>query len=348
MSLVDHRKHSVTEQYDSAQPLQMPGMGVLDHTVEQLPFPDNSPLPVVTMSSIQPLQPQQQFSSRTTQALIDTSTSLAVARQQTDTNGIPHTTRQLPEVSTGTLVPLAKSNTTALRQPVIIRGSGYHGNRKDKQPEKTPVRRRIMIQLAVTALLIFIVLGTLVAVTPADSQGHGTPGIFSPILNVINTKGNNTALLPQQAATATAVTQDGYDPGPNTGQYAGVQAPPAGGSGSLNRFFYGQCTYWANMRYHELTGVWVPWLGNANQWVAGAYQYGWVVSGEPHVPSIIVLMGGVQGASPYYGHVAIVEKINADGTVYTSNWNWAGNWARTTYVNFTPGKGVYFVWAPGH
>jgi surface antigen len=32
-------------------------------------------------------------------------------------------------------------------------------------------------------------------------------------------------------------------------------------------------------------------------------------------------MPGTQGAS-IYGHVAVVESINADGTVHTSNMNW--------------------------
>jgi surface antigen len=117
--------------------------------------------------------------------------------------------------------------------------------------------------------------------------------------------------------------------------------------GDLNRFAYGQCTYWANLRYHELTGYWVPWQGDAYQWVAGAEQYGWIVSSQPHVPSIIVLQPGVQGASSY-GHVAVVERINPDGSVYTSNYNWYANggWNRLSYATFYPGPGVAFVWHP--
>jgi surface antigen len=163
-------------------------------------------------------------------------------------------------------------------------------------------------------------------------------------------------LIAQQAATATVVTQDGYDPG--AAVYAGVPtAPPSmGGStggapistgGGLDRFFYGQCTYWANMRYHAITGHYVTWLGNADEWAVGAANAGWVVSSTPHIHSIIVLQPYVEEAGGY-GHVAVVESIPRPGVVSTSNWNWAGYWGTTTYVNFTyPMSGVSFIWFPG-
>jgi surface antigen len=99
------------------------------------------------------------------------------------------------------------------------------------------------------------------------------------------------------------------------------------------------------MRYHQLTDTWVPPFGDAYQWLAGAKAAGWVVSMKPHVPSIIVLQPGVQSASKL-GHVAVVERINHDGTVYTSNYNWPGviGWDTLSYVTFTPGPQVFFVW----
>jgi len=66
------------------------------------------------------------------------------------------------------------------------------------------------------------------------------------------------------------------------------------------------------------------------------------------VPSIIVLAPGVQGSGGF-GHVAVVERINPDGSVYVSTWNWyagGGGWARTSYWTFYPGPGVTFVWHP--
>ena len=109
---------------------------------------------------------------------------------------------------------------------------------------------------------------------------------------------------------------------------------------------YGQSTYWANYRYHQLTGHWVCWTGNANQWVAGARAAGWHVSNSPHLPSILVLMPYVQGASAY-GHPAVVENLVNATTVRTSNMNWAasgGGFGKVSYVNFTIGAGVYFIW----
>lgn len=104
----------------------------------------------------------------------------------------------------------------------------------------------------------------------------------------------------------------------------------------------GQCTYWANLRYHELTGSWVPWMGNADAWVTGARRFGWNVSSLPRAPSILVLMPGVQGASSI-GHVAVVESILSPTTFSTSNMNWNG-WDIVRNVTFHTGPGVWFVW----
>lgn len=324
MSLRDRRRNSLTEQQVDVKPHQMPDFVAQLSPVEQLPFPDTSAL-----SGEDTQNPQFSIMPDITRSPFEPITS-------------PGAMRQLTEVQTGTLSTITKSATTTLRQPLVIRGS--HKKRVGKT--RPPIGRRLVVHMAVTILLVFIVFGALISVIPTGNDGHNTSfNLFSPILNQINSKSHNTGLIAQQAATATAVTQDGFDAG--AGGYAGIPSAPAGTGAGLNRFFYGQCTYWANMHYHDLTGVWVPWLGNANQWTSGAYNNGWVVSGTPKVYSIIVLQAGVQGAG-YYGHVAVVEHINSDGSVLTSNWNWAGNWGRTTYVTFSPGSGVSFIWAPGH
>jgi len=90
----------------------------------------------------------------------------------------------------------------------------------------------------------------------------------------------------------------------------------------------------------------VQWKGNADQWVMGARAAGWNVSTSPHVPSIIVLMPSVQGASAF-GHVAVAESVVNSSTVHTSNMNWVqngGGWNKVSYANFTVGPGVYFIW----
>jgi surface antigen len=116
-------------------------------------------------------------------------------------------------------------------------------------------------------------------------------------------------------------------------------------SGS-NNFPYGQCTWWASERYHYLTGYYVEWSGNAFQWAYNAPAHpGWVVSSVPHVPSIVVFQPGVQYASSLYGHVAVLEGINPDGSLQTSNMNVYGyGFATVAYLTNNAGPGVSFVY----
>lgn len=60
----------------------------------------------------------------------------------------------------------------------------------------------------------------------------------------------------------------------------------------------------------------------------------------------MVLGPYVQDDLSAYGHVGIVEKINGDGTVTTSNMHWPYVGV-VSYVNFTyPVSGEHFIWAP--
>jgi surface antigen len=115
-------------------------------------------------------------------------------------------------------------------------------------------------------------------------------------------------------------------------------------AGSGNFFPYGQCTWWANERYHQLHGVYVPWVTNANawQWSARAQESGWNVSSQPTVGAIIDLQPNVQGAS-WLGHVAVVESILSNGDVIASNMNWGFNSGSVVNVEFAPGPGVTFI-----
>lgn len=338
---------SMDERQQSIPPWQQAGRGITRQNqqglmssyasvaTEQIAFPGSHQ--AENASPISPIP--ETLQPNTTRQLIDYA-PMAVATRQLDSAELQPVTGTLSDALQGTFVPT--KTTTALRDPIVIRGNG----KKRNGPVRPPKGRRMVLHIAGTAVLLLIVLGTLMAVIPTQANGQAGWNPFQGTMDIIKGSNNNPGLIAQQAATATAVTQDGYDPG-GGGSYAGLPTAPAGStSGGLNRFFYGQCTYWANMRYHELTGKWVPWLGNAWQWTAGAEEYGWIVSSTPRLHSIIVLQPGVQGAG-WYGHVAIVEQINANGSVLTSNYNWAGGWATLSYVTFYPGSGVSFVWAPG-
>lgn len=336
-SFDEHRNSAANKQNRVPGLLQLPGLVNQPSPVEQLPFPDYTPSPVGATPP-----PQSPAGPAVTQKLSDPGSFPAVTGPLTSSPAVMHQFPDPQNPQTGAL-PFVRSNTTALRQPVVIRGSG----KKSTGTIRPPKGRRWVVQLAVTGLVALILFGSLMAVLPTGSEGRGGLNPFQSVLNLVRS-GNNTSSIAQQAATATAVTQDGYDPGGGR-TYAGLPTPPPGSAAGDN-FTYGQCTYWADLRYHQLTGYWVPWGGNANQWAYGAAQSsGWIVSSTPHVPSIIVLQAGVQGASPY-GHVGVVEKINSDGTVYTSSWNWyanGGGWGRLSYWNFKPGPGVSFVWYTG-
>jgi surface antigen len=121
--------------------------------------------------------------------------------------------------------------------------------------------------------------------------------------------------------------------------------------------FRGQCTWWTQERYHQLTGLWTPMTGNAYQWLAQAQAAGWETGDKPpkEIPSIICLQGNAgQGILSSLGHVAVVEKVNSDGSVLTSDMNWSVGSPFNTDINtygypvrqvvFKPGVGVSFIW----
>ena len=321
MSSFDNRHSSVTNA------LQIPGLVNQLSPVEQLPFLDSAPFPGKTTRRLENDNPPN-----ITKTITDPGTTQNLPEYFTS----PRVTRILPDINTGALsFPSTDRTTTSLRHPIVIRGTGK------KKPHVThpPKGRKWIISITVLVLLLFITLGTALAASPLNGESGRLTNPIQLVENLVHNSNDNPSLIAQQATVTAIQHQDGYDP--NSG---GTSQPGAGG---LNRFAFGQCTYWANMRYHALTGYWVPWLGNAYQWAYGAKISGWIVSSKPVVPSIIVLQPGVEGAG-YYGHVAVVERINPDGSVYASTYNWYANggWDRLSYWTFTPGSGVSFVWHP--
>ncbi|WP_162004987.1 CHAP domain-containing protein [Dictyobacter vulcani] len=227
-----------------------------------------------------------------------------------------------------------------------------NGMKKTVPVAATPLQgRSLIVHGAISILSIFLAVGGIMALVPVDKSEHLYASFSFPFYTT-SVRKNDTALIQAQSATATAVTVDGFDPGGGR-VYAGVKVAPldlhvsAVDIGNLHRFFYGQCTYWANQRYHQETGHWIPWLGNAYQWAYQAPAYGWNLSSTPNPRGASIMVFGpyAQGAGAY-GHVAVVEKVNADGSVLTSNWNWNGDWATLTWHTFYPGRGISFLWYP--
>ena len=112
-----------------------------------------------------------------------------------------------------------------------------------------------------------------------------------------------------------------------------------------NSFPYGTCTWYANKRFHDLYGYYVPWSHGgamAWQWADRAADLGWNVSSTPTEGAIIVLQSGVQGSGGA-GHVGVVEQVLDDGSVIASSMNWGRNPRAVSYQHYYPGQGVSFV-----
>ncbi|MGH2509087.1 MAG: CHAP domain-containing protein, partial [Ktedonobacteraceae bacterium] len=223
---------------------------------------------------------------------------------------------------TSSLASISEPGTPRL--PLVIKGETKRFAHVPA-PLSPAEQRQRQRAVSLTEMGFFLLLLILMFLT-ATPLGHDVGSDFQPLSsNLFRYTFPGSNLIVQ--ATAMALDHqlsDGYDP------FSYRNQSSTDGLFSLN-WPFGQCTYWANLRYHELTGYWVPWTGNAAQWVASARATpGWYVSRGPQVPSIIVLMPGVQGAGRY-GHVAVVEGINPDGSVRTSNMNWynnGGGWSR--------------------
>ena len=114
--------------------------------------------------------------------------------------------------------------------------------------------------------------------------------------------------------------------------------------GNGNPFPYPACTWWADQRYHQMHGNYVPWRTNAMawQWTARAYQFGWRVSARPAVGAIVDMQPWVQGAYGA-GHVAVVERVLGNGSAIASSMSWGANPYAVVYIQVHPGSGITFI-----
>ena len=67
------------------------------------------------------------------------------------------------------------------------------------------------------------------------------------------------------------------------------------------------------------------YMGNGNQWADSARRLGYWVDSTPRQGDVMVFQSGQAGSSLIYGHVAIVEQVNEDGSIVTSEWRAAYN-----------------------
>ena len=159
---------------------------------------------------------------------------------------------------------------------------------------------------------------------------------------------------PAPAAASTASTSTASTPAApaQTSSYTyttggGFPAVDPSFRASLNGGYFGQCTYYVFNRMAQVgTPIGHSMMGNAAEWPSYARSYGYSVSNSPSAGSAIVFQQGLAGADPTYGHVAFVEAVNADGSLYISEMNVQGLnvisyrtisasvAARATYIRF--------------
>ncbi|GAK31394.1 putative N-acetylmuramoyl-L-alanine amidase [Weissella oryzae SG25] len=89
---------------------------------------------------------------------------------------------------------------------------------------------------------------------------------------------------------------------------------------TTNTYPYGQCTWYVKSQLSWVGNYW----GNASSWAASAVSAGHTVSSVPTAGSVAYFGPGVQGADATYGHVAVVDSVNANGTVNISEANYLG------------------------
>ena len=104
---------------------------------------------------------------------------------------------------------------------------------------------------------------------------------------------------------------------------------------STNTYPYGQCTWYVKGDLNWVGNYW----GNAVDWASTAVAAGHTVNSVPTVGSIAYFAAGVQGASSY-GHVAVVDSVNADFTVTISEANYAG---MLYHERTIPTSGLLFI-----
>lgn len=99
---------------------------------------------------------------------------------------------------------------------------------------------------------------------------------------------------------------------------------PVSTGDSGNAYPWGQCTWWAYVRRHQLGLPVGSYFGNGQAWASSAARLGYSVDATPTVGGIIVFAPGQAGADLTYGHVAIVEQVHADGSITISESNVQG------------------------
>lgn len=110
-----------------------------------------------------------------------------------------------------------------------------------------------------------------------------------------------------------------------------------------NGYALGNCTWYVYNREAQLGKSIDGYMGNGGQWGSTYTKTpGATASDTPHVGDAVAFSPGVAGSSPLYGHVAVVEVVNPDGSFVISEMNVQGEYTMG-YRVLRPGSGMTFI-----
>ena len=108
--------------------------------------------------------------------------------------------------------------------------------------------------------------------------------------------------------------------GQRTGSFSSTANIARARASAGNAYAPGNCTWYAFERRAQLGRPIGSFWGNASTWASNGTAAGFAVNRTPAPGAIMQNGGGYAG----YGHVAIVETLNPDGSITVSEMNYAG------------------------
>jgi peptidoglycan DL-endopeptidase CwlO len=146
----------------------------------------------------------------------------------------------------------------------------------------------------------------------SNNASTNTGGSQSNTNNTSNNTSSGGASGMDYSVPGNCPSGSGFCYGHSTGNTVGGSAYPAR-----------QCTLWAYLRRSQLGLPVGSYMGNGAEWANTARSLGYLVNNTPHYGAVMVFsrgqsVGGHWTADWQYGHVAVVERVNADGSVLIS------------------------------
>lgn len=149
----------------------------------------------------------------------------------------------------------------------------------------------------------------------------------------VTTPSRTTSSAVSSSATAATPTATTTSSAAYVAGGGGFPAPNPSYVAALNGGYPGQCTWYVYNRLAQL-GAPIPYsmMGNGGEWGSYARSYGYSVTNTPKAGTAVSFQGGEAGINTYYGHVAFVEEVYADGSILVSEMNFRGEFVLSTRV----------------